>query len=96
MKKNGNITRLRRRGLTDNLHGAFGLVDDLYMTYGGNMLTSVRDNATRLPYAGATDFDGMPGENPLTYNASGSLVYQGDGEIDTLSRTRNLSRNTMS
>lgn len=23
-------------------------------------------------------------------------VYQGDGEIDTLSRTRNLSRNTMS
>ena len=71
---NGNITRLRRRGLTDNLHGTFGLVDDLYMTYGGNMLTSVRDNATRLPYAGATDFDGMPGENPLTYNASGSLV----------------------
>ena len=23
-------------------------------------------------------------------------MYQGDGEIDTLSRTRNLSRNTMS
>ena len=48
--------------------------DDLHMTYEGNMLTSVRDNATRLPYSGATDFDGMPGENPLTYNASGSLV----------------------
>ena len=61
-------------GLVDNLHGGFGLVDNLYMTYSGNMLTSVRDNATRLPYAGATDFDGMPGETPLTYNASGSLV----------------------
>ena len=71
---NGNITRLWRYGLTDNLHGGFGLVDDLYMTYEGNMLTSVRDNATRLPYAGATDFDGMPGENPLTYNGAGSLV----------------------
>ena len=75
MKKNGNITRLRRRGLTDNLHGAFGLVDDLYMTYGGNMLTSVRDVASRIPYAGAMDFDGVTGqEYPLTYNASGSLV----------------------
>ena len=61
-------------GLVDNLHGGFGLVDNLYMTYEGNMLTSVRDVASRLPYAGATDFDGMPGENPLTYNASGSLV----------------------
>ena len=48
--------------------------DDLHMTYEGNMLTSVRDNASRLPYSGATDFDGMPGENPLTYNGSGSLV----------------------
>ena len=61
-------------GLVDNLHGGFGLVDNLYMTYEGNMLTSVRDVASRLPYAGATDFDGMPGKNPLTYNASGSLV----------------------
>ena len=62
-------------GLVDNLHGGFGLVDNLYMTYEGNMLTSVRDVASRLPYAGATDFDGVPGqEYPLTYNASGSLV----------------------
>ena len=72
---NGNITRLWRDGLVDNLHGGFGLVDNLYMTYEGNMLTSVRDVATRLPYAGATDFDGVPGqEYPLTYNGSGSLV----------------------
>ena len=71
---NGNITRLWRYGLTDNLHGGFGLVDNLHMTYVGNMLTSVRDVASHLPYAGATDFDGLPGENPLTYNGSGSLV----------------------
>ena len=75
MKKNGNITRLRRRGLVDNLHGGFGLVDNLRMTYEGNMLTSVCDSASRYSYAGATDFDGVPGqEYPLTYNGSGSLV----------------------
>ena len=62
-------------GLVDNLHGGFGLVDNLYMTYEGNMLTSVRDVASRLPYSGATDFDGVPGQvYPLTYDGSGSLV----------------------
>lgn len=72
---NGNITRLRRGGLTDNLHGGFGLVDDLYMTYEGNMLVGVRDCASRYSYAGATDFDGVTGqEYPLTYNGAGSLV----------------------
>ena len=72
---NGNITRLRRRGLVVNLHGGFGLVDNLYMTYEGNMLTSVCDSASHLPYASATDFDGVPGqEYPLTYNGAGSLV----------------------
>ena len=72
---NGNVTRLRRRGLVDNLHGGFGFVDKLSMTYEGNMLVSVCDSASRLPYAGATDFDGVPGqEYPLSYNGSGSLV----------------------
>ncbi len=72
---NGNITKLRRRGLVDNLHGSFGLVDNLYMTYEGNMLASVCDSASRYPYAGATDFDGVPGQvYPLTYNDAGSLV----------------------
>ena len=72
---NGNITKLRRCGLVDNLHGSFGLVDNLSMSYEGNMLTNVCDSASRYSYAGATDFDGVPGqEYPLTYNASGSLV----------------------
>lgn len=45
------------------------------MTYEGNMLTSVRDDAHRSVYAGATDFDGVPGqEYPLTYNDAGSLT----------------------
>ena len=52
-----------------------GLLDDLQMTYEGNQLSSMRDNASRMAYAGATDFDGVAGqEYPLTYNGAGSLT----------------------
>jgi RHS repeat-associated protein len=79
---NGNITRMDRRGLVDNMHGGFGFVDNLRMTYEGNMLTSVRDNASRMAYAGATDFDGVSGqEYPLTYNDAGSLVSDAGRKI---------------
>ena len=79
---NGNITRLRRHGLVDKMHGGFGLVDNLFMTYEGNMLTSVRDNASRNSYTGATDFDGVAGqEYPQTYNAAGSLVSDAGRKI---------------
>ena len=72
---NGNVTRLKRHGLTDNLHVNFGLVDNLYMTYEGNRLTSVRDSASHLSYANATDFSGVTGqEYPLTYDDAGALT----------------------
>ena len=72
---NGNVTRLRRSGLTDNLHGGFRLVDDLHMTYEGNMLTSVCDSASHMTYANATDFNGVRGrEYPITYDGAGALV----------------------
>ena len=71
---NGNVTGLQRRGLV-NTYGIFGQVDNLTMTYTGNMLTSVRDDASHSAYTGATDFDGVSGqEYPLTYNGAGSLV----------------------
>ena len=79
---NGNILRLRRCGLRDATHGGFGLVDDLRMTYEGNQLASVFDNVWRLPYAGATDFDGVAGqEYPLTYNGAGALVSDASRRI---------------
>ena len=79
---NGNITRLLRRGLVDTMHGGFGLVDNLYMTYDGNLLASVRDNASRMAYAGATDFDGVAGqEYPLTYNDAGALTSDASRRI---------------
>lgn len=72
---NGNILNIQRRGLADNLHGGFGLVDNLFMTYEGNKLVSVRDEASQLAYNGATDFNGVQNqEYPLTYNTAGSLT----------------------
>ncbi len=62
-----NIVANNTNGMKNN--GTFGLVDNLTMTYMGNMLTSVRDDASHSAYAGATDFDGVSGqEYPLTYN----------------------------
>ena len=59
------------------INGRRRLVDNLSMTYEGNMLTSVCDSASRYSYAGVTDFDGVPSqEYPLTYNDSGSLVSE--------------------
>ena len=81
--RNGNILRLKRRGLTDSRHGGFGLVDDLYMTYSGNRLTSVRDGATHDAYNGVTDFytDSKQKSYPLTYNDAGSLVSDAGRKI---------------
>ena len=71
----GNIIRLRRGGLVDRVHGGFGMVDNLTMTYIGNRLTNVRDNAFHQAYTGATDFAGEQGRDySLTYDNSGSLV----------------------
>ena len=79
---NGNIARLRRSGLVDSNHGGFGLVDNLYMTYDGNRLTSVCDYASHQAYVGATDFDGVVGqEYPLTYNSAGSLTSDAGRKI---------------
>jgi RHS repeat-associated protein len=88
---NGNITRLQRRGLTDNIHGGFGLVDDLYMSYDGNLLTSVRDNATHSVYAGATDFytDSSQKEYPVTYNGAGSLLSDAGRKIAKIEYDQN-------
>ena len=55
------------------------MVENQYMTYGGNRLASVRDNATQLTYEGATDSNGEPNkEYPLTYNDAGRKIAKID------------------
>lgn len=71
--KMGNILGLKRSGQI----GAndYGLVDNLTLTYNGNHLTKVTDNAISSVYGNDFDFkDGANKEIEYEYNAKGSLI----------------------
>ncbi len=71
--KNGNITRMTRRGRMQN--GKYGIVDTLSIVYNGNQLKTVTDRANAVTYAGSLDFKGTKGTAySYTYNENGSLV----------------------
>ena len=70
---NGNITRLQRRGLKQD--GQYGKIDNLHIYHNGNQLSSISDDAARILYAGAFDFNNAAnGQSEYAYDASGSLV----------------------
>ena len=71
--QNGNITRIRRYGKTQN--GSYGYVDYLDMAYTGNRLTGVEENASPVTDDGSTDYSGPTGvATACTYNGVGSLT----------------------
>ena len=78
----GNATRIRRNGITDKLltaeneeNCAYGLIDDVTLSYYGNRLVCADDAADALVYAGAMDFhDGANEEEEYDYDANGNLT----------------------
>ena len=71
--KNGNITGLLRYGRTSA--GGYGLVDNLNLTYNGNQLQSVYDNATNPVYGNGMEFkDGASLPVEYFYDANGNLT----------------------
>ena len=56
---NGSITSLLRGGMKND--GRFGLIDDLTISYNGNRLLKVTDDAESLNYNGALDFQEIMG-----------------------------------
>jgi RHS repeat-associated protein len=68
---NGNVRHLERRGLKQN--GVFGKIDNLNLTYSGNHLVSVEEDALELLYAGSFDYKGSRGSY-YQYNGNGSLT----------------------
>ena len=71
--QNGNITRIRRYGKTQS--GSYGYVDYLNMTYTGNRLTGVTEDASSVTDEGSTDYKGPFGvATTCTYNDVGSLT----------------------
>ena len=70
---NGSITSLQRSGMKNN--GTFGLIDDLTISYDGNRLVKVTDDAEALNYNGALDFhDGADATSEYTYDGNGALT----------------------
>ena len=77
--KTGNILGIRRMGQTGAQE--YGLVDNLALTYSGNQLTKVTDNAASSAYNNGFEFkDGADRETEYTYDENGNL-------------TRDLNRN---
>lgn len=71
--KNGNILGLKRFGQTSQ--SAYGLIDNLSMSYNGNRLLAVKDNAVASKVAGNFDFqDGANKSEEYIYDLSGNLI----------------------
>ena len=70
---NGSITSLLRSGMKND--GTFGLIDDLSISYDGNRLLKVTDDAEALNYNGALDFnDGDDSDCEYQYDSNGALT----------------------
>ena len=77
---NGSITSLQRSGMRNN--GTFGLIDSLTITYSGNRLLKVTDDAEALNYNGALDFnDGDDATCEYDYDGNGALKRDGNRGI---------------
>ena len=71
--KSGAVKRLQRRGRKNDGHS--GKIDNLHITVKGNRLHYVSDDADKLLYDGAFDFNGDASNgSAYQYNANGSLV----------------------
>ena len=71
--KTGNILGIRRMGQTGAQE--YGLVDNLALTYSGNQLTKVTDNAASSAYNNGFEFkDGADRETEYTYDENGNLT----------------------
>ena len=71
--KMGNILALKRYGQTSA--DGYGLIDDLNLSYNGNQLKAVNDNAINPVYADGFEFkDGAEQDVEYFYDANGNLI----------------------
>ena len=80
---NGAIISLLRNGMKND--GTFGAIDDLTITYDGNRLLKVTDDAETLNYNGALDFDdGDDSTCEYHYDSNGALTYDSNRGINNI------------
>ena len=81
--KTGNILGIRRMGQTGAQE--YGLVDNLALTYSGNQLTKVTDNAASSAYNNGFEFkDGADKETEYTYDENGNLTQDLNRNIEDI------------
>ena len=83
----GNLLSLSREGdMTSSLKG---IVDNLSMTYDGNMLASVSDSAPAPSVTGSADFrDGVSEVVEYTYDRNGNMTSDLDRKVSLISYNR--------
>ena len=83
----GNLLSLSREGdMTSSLKG---IVDNLSMTYDGNMLASVSDSAPAPSVTGSTDFrDGASEAVEYTYDRNGNMTSDLNRKVSLISYNR--------
>ena len=70
--RNGGIRRLQRHGLkADGVHGK---VDNLHISYDGNRITTVLEDADQVTQNGSMDYPGEKREMEFEYNEWGALI----------------------
>lgn len=80
---NGSIMSLLRNGMKND--GTFGAIDDLTVTYDGNRLMKVTDDAEALNYNGALDFDdGADTTCEYDYDSDGALTRDDNRGINSI------------
>ena len=78
--KAGNILGLLRYGQTGT--SSYGLVDNLNLTYNGNRLQSVYDNATNAVHGNGMEFiDGANAEIEYEYDENGNLTKDSNKNV---------------
>ncbi len=81
--KTGNILGIKRMGQTGAQE--YGLVDNLVLTYSGNQLTKVTDNAASSAYNNGFEFkDGADRETEYTYDENGNLTQDLNRNIEDI------------
>ena len=83
----GNLLSLSREG--DMTSSRKGIVDNLSMTYDGNMLASVSDSAPAPSVTGSTDFrDGVSEVVEYTYDRNGNMTSDLNRKVSLISYNR--------
>ena len=81
---NGNVRRFQRHGLKDD--GKYGKVDNLHLSYDGNQLVSVLDDAADVTRFASADFpDLSDSSKEYTYDECGALTSDLNHGISSIS-----------